>query len=250
MDAAPRRWAPTGPGRRACAAASLVTVLLLAAGAAGPVRPGARRGHGPPATGSRRGDAGRRRRRRRSLRLHALARPFAWMARPDAGRGAVAAAIAADPGRVALAITRWSCSSPASCCWRCIGTLLSCTSTPSLSRGLKFPMDLAVAVWLCGPCFFLPNVWLGGRISQRQLEHRAVAARRHGPAGHLRGGRPGSGRRPVPGGRGDAARLPAAGRRAAAHLPGDPGGRPPAGGLPPAGRADRRRGPAPALGGA
>jgi tight adherence protein C len=37
-----------------------------------------------------------------------------------------------------------------------------------LPRGLHFPMDAAVAVLVCGIGFFLPNVWLGSRIKQRQ----------------------------------------------------------------------------------
>ncbi|HEY0710265.1 MAG TPA: type II secretion system F family protein, partial [Polyangia bacterium] len=37
-----------------------------------------------------------------------------------------------------------------------------------LSNGLRFPMDAAVAIWLCGISFLLPSMWLSSKIKQRQ----------------------------------------------------------------------------------
>jgi len=38
-----------------------------------------------------------------------------------------------------------------------------------LARPLQFPMDVAVAVWICVVTFFTPNLWLRRRIAQRQI---------------------------------------------------------------------------------
>jgi tight adherence protein C len=38
-----------------------------------------------------------------------------------------------------------------------------------LVNGLHFPMDAAVAVWLCGSAFLLPSLWLSSRIKRRQV---------------------------------------------------------------------------------
>jgi tight adherence protein C len=38
-----------------------------------------------------------------------------------------------------------------------------------LQRQLTFPVDLAVAVWICGAGFFLPHLWLRSRVRSRQL---------------------------------------------------------------------------------
>jgi len=38
-----------------------------------------------------------------------------------------------------------------------------------LARPLQFPMDVAVAIWICVVTFFAPNLWMRRRIAQRQL---------------------------------------------------------------------------------
>jgi tight adherence protein C len=38
-----------------------------------------------------------------------------------------------------------------------------------VARPLQFPMDVAVAVWICVVIFFAPNMWLRRRITQRQI---------------------------------------------------------------------------------
>jgi tight adherence protein C len=38
-----------------------------------------------------------------------------------------------------------------------------------LQKQLTFPMDLAVAVWICGTGFFLPHLWLRSKVKSRQL---------------------------------------------------------------------------------
>jgi tight adherence protein C len=37
-----------------------------------------------------------------------------------------------------------------------------------LARGLRFPMEEALALLVCAAAFFLPNLWLAGRIQDRQ----------------------------------------------------------------------------------
>jgi tight adherence protein C len=101
--------------------------------------------------------------------LHALARPFAWMTRPTR---------AAELSRLRLRLTQAGLRSPyamevflaSKVLLAVIGTVLFIQINAQLSRGLKFPFDLAVAVWVCGLGFIAPNVWLGGRIKKRQLE--------------------------------------------------------------------------------
>jgi tight adherence protein C len=39
-----------------------------------------------------------------------------------------------------------------------------------LVRPLRFPLDVAVAVWICAVTFFAPNLWLRRKIGQRQLD--------------------------------------------------------------------------------
>jgi tight adherence protein C len=49
-------------------------------------------------------------------------------------------------------------------------TLLFYQLNGRLWRPLLFPVDLAVAVWVCGAGFFLPHWWLRGRVRERQLK--------------------------------------------------------------------------------
>jgi tight adherence protein C len=101
--------------------------------------------------------------------LHALARPFAWMTRPTR---------AAELSRLRLRLTQAGLRSAyamevflaSKVLLAVIGTVLFIQINAQLSRGLKFPFDLAVAVWVCGLGFIAPNLWLGGRIKKRQLE--------------------------------------------------------------------------------
>ncbi len=37
-----------------------------------------------------------------------------------------------------------------------------------LTNNLKFPYDLAIAVWICGATFLAPNIWLASKIKERQ----------------------------------------------------------------------------------
>jgi tight adherence protein C len=38
----------------------------------------------------------------------------------------------------------------------------------NLSVPLKFPVDVVLAIWICGFVFFVPNFWLKGKIKERQ----------------------------------------------------------------------------------
>jgi tight adherence protein C len=38
----------------------------------------------------------------------------------------------------------------------------------SLTTPLEFPIDVVIAIWICGFVFFVPNVWLNGKIKERQ----------------------------------------------------------------------------------
>jgi tight adherence protein C len=38
----------------------------------------------------------------------------------------------------------------------------------NLSSPLEFPVDVVLAIWICGFVFFVPNVWLNGKIKERQ----------------------------------------------------------------------------------
>ena len=38
----------------------------------------------------------------------------------------------------------------------------------NLPRPLEFPVDVVLAIWICGFVFFVPNVWLNGKIRERQ----------------------------------------------------------------------------------
>jgi tight adherence protein C len=100
--------------------------------------------------------------------LQKLARPFAWATRPTQ---------AAELSRLRLRLTQAGMRSDnAMELFLASKVLLATLLTVGflqlnarLPNGLNFPMDAAVAVWLCGAAFFLPSVWLGGRIRKRQL---------------------------------------------------------------------------------
>jgi tight adherence protein C len=38
----------------------------------------------------------------------------------------------------------------------------------SMESPLQFPIDVVIAIWICGFVFFVPNVWLNGKIKERQ----------------------------------------------------------------------------------
>jgi tight adherence protein C len=38
----------------------------------------------------------------------------------------------------------------------------------NLANPLQFPVDVVLAIWICGFCFFVPNFWLNGKIKERQ----------------------------------------------------------------------------------
>jgi tight adherence protein C len=38
----------------------------------------------------------------------------------------------------------------------------------NLANPLQFPVDVVLAIWICGFVFFVPNVWLNGKIKERQ----------------------------------------------------------------------------------
>jgi tight adherence protein C len=38
----------------------------------------------------------------------------------------------------------------------------------NLSTPLEFPVDVVLAIWICGFVFFIPNIWLNGKIKERQ----------------------------------------------------------------------------------
>jgi tight adherence protein C len=100
--------------------------------------------------------------------LGRLARPFAWVARPTQ---------AAELSRLRLRLTQAGLRSEyAMELFLASKLLLAGLSTGAflhinshLVRGLTFPMDAVVAVWLCGAGFFLPSLWLSSRIKQRQV---------------------------------------------------------------------------------
>jgi tight adherence protein C len=107
--------------------------------------------------------------------LGRLARPFAWVARPTQ---------AAELSRLRQRLTQAGLRSEfAMEIFLASKLLLAALSTAAflyinnhlLVRGLTFPKDAAVAVWLCGAMFFLPNLWLSGQIRKRQaLLERAL----------------------------------------------------------------------------
>jgi tight adherence protein C len=151
------------------ALAAMTTVVLLAAGARAMLVPrrdevldrleggGERADAGPAAEGG--ASAGV---------LARLARPFAWVARPTQ---------AAELNRLRQRLVQAGFRSEyamelflaSKLVLAGLATLAFLHVNGRLVRGLSFPMDAAVAVWLCGAMFFLPNLWLGGRIKQRQL---------------------------------------------------------------------------------
>jgi tight adherence protein C len=98
-----------------------------------------------------------------------LARPFAWAVRPTQ---------AAELNRLRQRLTQAGLRSEfAMEIFLASKLLLAVLSTGAflyinnhlLVRGLTFPKDAAVAVWLCGAMFFLPNLWLSGQIKKRQV---------------------------------------------------------------------------------
>jgi tight adherence protein C len=100
--------------------------------------------------------------------LSRLARPFAWVARPTR-----AAELSRLRGRLVQGGLR---SEYAMELFLASKLLLAALCTAAFlhingrfANGLQFPLDAAVAVWLCGAMFFLPSLWLGGRIRKRQL---------------------------------------------------------------------------------
>jgi tight adherence protein C len=100
--------------------------------------------------------------------LGKLARPFAWMARPtQAGELSrlrsrlVQGGLRSDHAMEIFLASKIVLAASA--------TLVFLQINARFARGLTFPMDVAVAVWLCGAMFFLPNLWLGGRIKARQM---------------------------------------------------------------------------------
>ncbi len=100
--------------------------------------------------------------------LGRLARPFAWVARPTQ---------AAELSRLRQRLVQAGLRSDFAMELFLASKLLLAGLLTSaflyinshLVRGLAFPMDAGVAVWLCGAGFFFPNLWLGGRIKQRQV---------------------------------------------------------------------------------
>jgi tight adherence protein C len=38
----------------------------------------------------------------------------------------------------------------------------------NLANPMQFPVDVVLAVWICGFIFFIPNLWLNGKIKERQ----------------------------------------------------------------------------------
>jgi tight adherence protein C len=38
----------------------------------------------------------------------------------------------------------------------------------NLSEPISFPVDVVLAIWVCGFVFFVPNIWLNGKIKERQ----------------------------------------------------------------------------------
>ncbi len=38
----------------------------------------------------------------------------------------------------------------------------------NLTNPLSFPVDVVLAIWICGFVFFIPNIWLNGKIKERQ----------------------------------------------------------------------------------
>lgn len=49
-----------------------------------------------------------------------------------------------------------------------VATVLFLYVNGRLVNGLRFPMEAAVAIWLCGTAFLLPSMWLSSRIKRRQ----------------------------------------------------------------------------------
>jgi tight adherence protein C len=97
-----------------------------------------------------------------------LVRPFAWMARPTQ-----AAQLSRLRGRLVQAGLRSQRAMEAFLASKILlaagSTLAFLQINARFASGLAFPLDAAVAVWLCGATFFLPNLWLGSRIKARQV---------------------------------------------------------------------------------
>jgi tight adherence protein C len=97
-----------------------------------------------------------------------VARPFAWMARPTQ-----AAELSRLRGRLVQAGLRTEHAMEIFLASKILlaaaVTLAFLQINARFANGLSFPMNAAVAVWLCGATFFLPNLWLGSRIKTRQV---------------------------------------------------------------------------------
>jgi tight adherence protein C len=48
-------------------------------------------------------------------------------------------------------------------------TLIFLQINAQLTNPVQFPVDMVVAIWLCGTAFWVPNLWLRSKISERQL---------------------------------------------------------------------------------
>ena len=100
--------------------------------------------------------------------LQKLARPFAWITRPtranELGRLRQRMVQAGMRSDFALEVFLASKLVLAA-----VITIAFLQINSRLPRGLSFPLDMAVSVWLCGAAFLLPNLWLSGRVRKRQL---------------------------------------------------------------------------------
>ena len=154
------------------AGAAMVTVLLLAAGARARFLPGRDevmdrldrvlgRSEAGAGAGGNGGDGA-------GGMMARLARPFAWVARPSrtAELSQLRQRLIQAGMRTEYAMELFLASKLV---LAGLATLTFLHVNGRLVHGLAFPTDAAVAVWLCGAMFFLPNMWLGGRIRQRQV---------------------------------------------------------------------------------
>jgi tight adherence protein C len=100
--------------------------------------------------------------------LSRLARPFAWAARPTRAAELSRLRVRLMQGglRAEHAMELFLASKLMLAALATVGFL---QINGRFANGLQFPLDAAVAVWLCGAMFFLPSLWLSGRIKKRQL---------------------------------------------------------------------------------
>jgi tight adherence protein C len=100
--------------------------------------------------------------------IAALLRPLAKLARPSRPE---------ELSRLGLLLVRAGCRRPGAMeiflglkvLLAPLLTLAFIEVNAHLARPLQFPMDVAIAVWICVVTFFAPNLWLRRRIAQRQL---------------------------------------------------------------------------------